>query len=612
MDSDSDRTIDSDELEEIIRQSQKKKSSDAGLSDKSKKVQRRPSFHDLSDTDSDVEILEEKQKRTKLKTNTGRPKCEYGKNCYRKNPDHIKNFDHGSDDAESNTLCIKSRKKNKYDTENSKDRIKIKSKHYEISSQTSESETPIKKRKENNDASASNARPKCPFGKECYRKNPDHIKEFYHKDEQSEDSNEEQTNSVNHQKSPAIKCHNFQFYLTKVTGIHHKYNMLALDIKDILTFKDGSLIKSAQFNYMFDIEWLMQQYPEKYRSCPLTIVHGEQRESKKSLEKSGARFPNISFCQAKLDIPFGTHHTKMMFLLYKEGFRVVIHTSNIVDSDWFQRTQGMWVSPVLPALQTPSTTDGNPPTNFKSDLLEYVSSYGAPSLDEWLQVIKRHDFSKVKVVLIGSVPGRHVGSKKTSFGHLKLKKVLNLHGSPKEAVKSDWPVICQFSSIGSLGASPDQWLRGEFCASLSTIQNAPLSQSACLKLVFPTVENVRKSLQGYPAGASLPYSIKVAQKQPYLKEFLHANLSKAAWGALEKKGTQFMIRSYELGVLFLPKFFEVEFFSIPGNVTTDFNKLFPVPYDIPLEPYSKNDEPWIWDIPHIKAPDRNGMKWCPP
>jgi hypothetical protein len=34
-----------------------------------------------------------------------------------------------------------------------------------------------------------------------------------------------------------------------------------------------------------------------------------------------------------------------------------------------------------------------------------------------------------------------------------------------------------------------------------------------------------------------------------------ANLSKAAWGATEKNGSQLMIRSYELGVLFLPQHF---------------------------------------------------------
>lgn len=36
-----------------------------------------------------------------------------------------------------------------------------------------------------------------------------------------------------------------------------------------------------------------------------------------------------------------------------------------------------------------------------------------------------------------------------------------------------------------------------------------------------------------------------------------ANLSKAAWGALEKKGTQLTIRSYELGVLVHPELFKV-------------------------------------------------------
>ena len=34
-----------------------------------------------------------------------------------------------------------------------------------------------------------------------------------------------------------------------------------------------------------------------------------------------------------------------------------------------------------------------------------------------------------------------------------------------------------------------------------------------------------------------------------------ANLSKAAWGCLEKNASQLMIRSYELGVLFLPQHF---------------------------------------------------------
>ena len=56
-----------------------------------------------------------------------------------------------------------------------------------------------------------------------------------------------------------------------------------------------------------------------------------------------------------------------------------------------------------------------------------------------------------------------------------------------------------------------------------------------------------------------------------------SNLSKAAWGALQKKGKQLMIRSYELGVLTFPELFQVIFnvndhFLLPQILT--FNYLF--------------------------------------
>ena len=37
--------------------------------------------------------------------------------------------------------------------------------------------------------------------------------------------------------------------------------------------------------------------------------------------------------------------------------------------------------------------------------------------------------------------------------------------------------------------------------------------------IFPTKDNVRCSLEGYPAGTSIPYSINVAKKQQYLHTF---------------------------------------------------------------------------------------------
>ena len=41
--------------------------------------------------------------------------------------------------------------------------------------------------------------------------------------------------------------------------------------------------------------------------------------------------------------------------------------------------------------------------------------------------------------------------------------------------------------------------------------------------------------------------------------YYSANLSKAAWGNYEKNKSQFMIRSYEIGVLFLPQYFVSEY-----------------------------------------------------
>lgn len=42
-----------------------------------------------------------------------------------------------------------------------------------------------------------------------------------------------------------------------------------------------------------------------------------------------------------------------------------------------------------------------------------------------------------------------------------------------------------------------------------------------LRIIYPCVEDVRNSNEGYQAGGSLPYSNSVAVKQPYLLNFMH-------------------------------------------------------------------------------------------
>uniref|UniRef100_A0A1A7WBF3 Tyrosyl-DNA phosphodiesterase 1 n=1 Tax=Iconisemion striatum TaxID=60296 RepID=A0A1A7WBF3_9TELE len=220
----------------------------------------------------------------------------------------------------------------------------------------------------------------------------------------------------------------YRFYLNKVTGLDRKYNSGALHIRDILSPLFGTLKESVQFNYCFDIAWMVKQFPPEFRDRPVLIVHGDKREAKARLLQQAQPFPHVSFCQAKLDIAFGTHHTKMMLLWYEEGFRVIILTSNLIRADWYQKTQGMWMSPLFPRLPEGSRPNaGESPTFFKRDLLEYLASYRAPELEEWIQRIKEHDLSETRVYLVASTPGRYVGPDMERWGHLRLRKVKNMH-----------------------------------------------------------------------------------------------------------------------------------------------------------------------------------------
>lgn len=118
-----------------------------------------------------------------------------------------------------------------------------------------------------------------------------------------------------------------------------------------------------------------------------------------------------------------------------------------------------------------------------------------------------------------------------------------------------------------------------------------------------------------------------------------SNLSKAAWGALQKNNSQLMIRSYELGVLFLPSKQHGCSFSCTdngnrsedncssskgseakrtklvtllwqGNKNTESSEVIqvPVPYELPPQRYSSDDVPWCWDRRYNKK-DVYGLVW---
>ena len=96
---------------------------------------------------------------------------------------------------------------------------------------------------------------------------------------------------------------------------------------------------------------------------------------------------------------------KMMFLLYKNGMRVVIHTANLIHVDWHQKTNGVWISELFPRIDpsaskaaatvaNPKSTDSK--TNFRAYLIMYLEHYGRSELKVWIDHLKAHNTSSAK------------------------------------------------------------------------------------------------------------------------------------------------------------------------------------------------------------------------
>jgi tyrosyl-DNA phosphodiesterase-1 len=205
--------------------------------------------------------------------------------------------------------------------------------------------------------------------------------------------------------------------------------------------------------------------------------------------------------------------------------QVIIHTANMIPFDWANMAQGLWKSPLLPLLPSDTT----PPQNakigsgarFKKDLINYLKAYDTrrtickPLIEQLL----KYDFSEIRAALVASVPGKQGinDDLETAWGWPGLKNVLN--SVPVQDTEPE--IVVQISSIATLGQN-DKWLDKTFFKTLSTSKNAAPSKPT-FRIMFPTADEVRRSLNGYRSGSAIHTKIQSAaqvKQLQYLKPML--------------------------------------------------------------------------------------------
>ena len=243
------------------------------------------------------------------------------------------------------------------------------------------------------------------------------------------------------------------------------------------------------------------------------------------------------------------------------------------------------------------------------------------ALRPYIDALAGCDMTQINVFFLASVPASYdLASTSKKYGQVGLQTLLEKHADPGIA---DWPVTMQCSSIGSLGKTPDCSFLEELAIALNACQGrGGVHKPSGVNFVYPTIQDVLKAYGGPVYGSGcLPYTRSSHEKQPWLEDFMYTwkadrvhrtraiphiktytkvndnqagyfvltscNLSKAAWGAYNKGRTKLFIKSYEAGILFLPKF------THNGQSTYTLHKDLVLPYDWPLTKYRKGtDEPF--------------------
>ncbi|KIJ04605.1 hypothetical protein PAXINDRAFT_22102 [Paxillus involutus ATCC 200175] len=233
---------------------------------------------------------------------------------------------------------------------------------------------------------------------------------------------------------------------------------------------------------------------------------------------------------------------KFMLIFYNTGrLRVVISTANLVDYDWRDIENAVWLQDVPPRSQ-PLPHDPNDVDDFPSIMQKVLHAVNVrPALANMLandhpklplqsihDLRSKWDFSKVRVKLIPSIAGKHEGWPAViQTGHVRLMKAVRdlgmrtgkegrrrsyqLNGSSIGTYSTQWLNEFHFSARGE---SADEWL------------DEPKNRRSKLpwpavKILFPSLKTVRASALGEPGGGTMFCRTKQWEGAKFPRELFH-------------------------------------------------------------------------------------------
>lgn len=448
--------------------------------------------------------------------------------------------------------------------------------------------------------------------------------------------------------------------LTRVTSLPDSENHNTVTLGDLIGHED--LIEMYQFNYMISLSYVMGHVNPKVRSkIKAHFVFGRRPkdaplESLMEEERQSLSYPDtVTLEPIVLKSDFATHHTKLMVLIFHDKAsntkqaQVVIHTANLIPFDWGDMTQGVWKSPRLRAKE-----GKNEEPEFKTDFIDYIKAYRKPKLTELAKFLSSIDFGPVKgVEFIGSVPGNYYPGKPNyrKWGVLKLHR--HIEQLEKSLKDSPGDIIMQVSSIATLGP-PSSYFEPILLAALrgEEIHGKKSNAKTTARILFPTVDNIQQSLNGYDSGSSIHFNSETPKQAsllnelkpmlckwkgiksgrdraaPHIKTYTRtiteengqtklgwivltsANMSKQAWGIVAKAKKNLWVQSWEAGVLIHPQedeelipCYKSDTSGKDGNIQN-----IRMPFDLPPTIYSSSDTIWS---PHrsYSQPDWRGGNW---